>query len=135
MPEKTNNELMRFSSLPIVKLLVQVLLQCHAPSQIVLHLQDTPGILLYLQLLQDLGLMNLSSLFSASILRIQVIYHLTQRWNSPTPSFHGLQALFMADLTESLPLLLNTSQKRPLMFGLLWSLRQMEGSTVCFACM
>jgi hypothetical protein len=83
-----------------------------------------------------MGLMSLSSSFSGSILGIQMIYYLSQAWNlSPAPSFPTLQPLFMADLAESLPLLPSASQKRPLMFGLLWMLRQMEESIVCFACM
>jgi hypothetical protein len=134
MHEKTNNELMQFSSLPSVKVLM--LLQSHIPSQIALCLQDALGVLLCFQLLQDLGLMSLSSSFSGSILEIQMIYCLSQAWNtSLPPSSLRLQPLFVADLAERLPLVPNPSQKRPLMFGLLWMLSQMEESVVCFACM
>jgi hypothetical protein len=127
--EKTNNMQMQSSLLPIVEI------QYHAPYQIVLHQQGAQEILLHSPLPQDMGLMSQSSLFSASTLKIQIIYHLSQAWKiSPTPT-PRLQALFMVDLAERPLLVRKASPKRPQMFGHLWRLREMEESTVCFASM
>ena len=133
MLAKTKNKLMQFYSLPNIKVNI-LLLQHHALPPVVLHLQHVLDILSYLPLLLNLGLMNLSNLYSSSGSEILMIYHLSQAQGIHlTPTFP--RSLIMADLAKRHIFLPKKSLRRSLMFGLSWRLREMEESTVCFASM